>query len=366
MNNKKFLFLSIVTVMLVIVATFSSTYAYLATSAKQEDANVVQTTCFGITMQNVSNINITSYPVSDAKGLQSAAHTFKVNNTCATPVSYQIILNVKNTTSDDMLKSIFYSLDGTNTNILSNAAKITLPTGASASNVKASYLIDVGTFSGIGEKSFSLRLWIASHAGNYLMGQRFEAEVMVYASQGNQQASLQTKTITNLVSDASFENGNWNNGVMDTTAKYVRYGNTSLKMVGRTTSPELLSTNRTKIALNPSHIYYGRYEVYHEGASGTAGIYWPAAEPPIFDSKSLGNANTWNIVSNVRDRSSFTEGTYPFRLDFNNNKTASTVWYDGVVLIDLTATFGAGAEPDKAWCDVNIPFFEGTKVIKFK
>ena len=36
---------------------------------------------------------------------------------------------------------------------------------------------------------------------------------------------------------------------------------------------------------------------------------------------------------------------------------------DNVILIDLTETFGAGNEPDQAWCDANIDWFEGSKVI---
>ena len=30
------------------------------------------------------------------------------------------------------------------------------------------------------------------------------------------------------------------------------------------------------------------------------------------------------------------------------------------MVVDLTETFGAGNEKSKEWCDINIPFFEGT------
>jgi hypothetical protein len=40
------------------------------------------------------------------------------------------------------------------------------------------------------------------------------------------------------------------------------------------------------------------------------------------------------------------------------------MWFDGMMLIDLTATFGAGKEPTAAWCDENIPYFVGTKTIE--
>ena len=81
------------------------------------------------------------------------------------------------------------------------------------------------------------------------------------------------------------------------------------------------------------------------------------------EGQSIGSSGSWNIVSAVNNRSSFTSGSYPLRLDYNNNNATTSVWYDGVMLIDLTASFGAGNEPTKSWCDENIPFFEGTTLI---
>ncbi|GHV34979.1 hypothetical protein FACS18949_12040 [Clostridia bacterium] len=34
--------------------------------------------------------------------------------------------------------------------------------------------------------------------------------------------------------------------------------------------------------------------------------------------------------------------------------TVAQIWIDGLTIIDLTAAFGAGREPDKTWCDANI------------
>ena len=36
---------------------------------------------------------------------------------------------------------------------------------------------------------------------------------------------------------------------------------------------------------------------------------------------------------------------------------------DGLLLIDLTAAFGAGNEPSKEWCDENIDYFDGSIVV---
>lgn len=38
---------------------------------------------------------------------------------------------------------------------------------------------------------------------------------------------------------------------------------------------------------------------------------------------------------------------------------------DGMMWVDLTAAFGAGNEPDKAWCDANIPFTTSSVTVDY-
>lgn len=164
--------------------------------------------------------------------------------------------------------------------------------------------------------------------------------------------------LTNLLTVGNFENTGWSGGSYDSSVK--KYGNYSLKLTGSTGLPETLSNTTAGYPIVQGHTYYGRYEIYHNGASGTAGIYMPIAEPNFIEGQSLGTAGQWNIVSAVNVRSNWGSGDYQFRIDYNNAYTAGTVWVDGAMWIDLTACFGAGNEPTKAWMDENIPFFEGT------
>ena len=169
------------------------------------------------------------------------------------------------------------------------------------------------------------------------------------------------KSMTNLVSNPSFEGTGWSGGSYDTThAKFGKYG---YKMTGSTSSWEVLANNNSSISMTNTHIYYVRWYVYHEGAGGSTGCYFGIAEPNFVEGVSLGPANQWNMISAVNNRSSFSSGSQGFRLDYNNSNNATSVWFDGVMLIDLTATFGSGNEPTKEWMDENVPFFEGTKNI---
>ena len=63
------------------------------------------------------------------------------------------------------------------------------------------------------------------------------------------------------------------------------------------------------------------------------------------------------------NRTSFTNGSYPLRVDYDCIGNSGAMWFDGIMLIDLTEAFGLGFEPTKAWCDENIPYFTGEKVI---
>lgn len=55
--------------------------------------------------------------------------------------------------------------------------------------------------------------------------------------------------------------------------------------------------------------------------------------------------------------------TMQFRFDSNNVNQNLDVYFDAAIAVDLTATFGSGSEPDKAWCDKHIRYFNGTGTI---
>ncbi|CDF11497.1 unknown [Mycoplasma sp. CAG:776] len=362
LNNKKYIILLISSIIIVIIATISITFAYLSFNTKQEETNVLNTSCYNIDFEDKNSINLTGYPMSNTTAFKKITpYTFTIsNNDCHIGSGYQIILNVLSSTSDQLLPFINYSLDAQNSTKLTSLNKAELPSGISKKDVKASYILETGVLPNQNtSKTYDLYLWIDESAGNEVMNQRFEAEIIIYSTPTDPQVELK-----NLITDPSFEKSNiWSGGSIDTA--HAKYGTTSIKLTGTSSASEILVQNSVSIPINSTHKYYARYEVYHEGASGTAGIYWPIAEPNFVEGVSLGTANTWNVVSVVNNRTSFSSyTTAPLRLDYNNNKATTSVWYDGLVLIDLTESFGSGNEPTKEWCDKNIPFFEGTTYIE--
>lgn len=150
---------------------------------------------------------------------------------------------------------------------------------------------------------------------------------------------------------------------------HVKYGSYSLQLALQGDSSETKYTLEPKnenslFYLNPSHIYYIRVETYQEEKHGGTDIYWPIAESSFLSARS-GPEGQWNLISAVSNRSNFSEGYYPMQLVCDHESFYAFTWLDGLMLIDLTADFGAGNEPDKAWCDANLPYFSNKYNIKY-
>ena len=176
-------------------------------------------------------------------------------------------------------------------------------------------------------------------------------------------AYIGAKLLTNLIPDGDFETTGWSGGARDSA--HVKYGRYARKMTGSTSEFETTVSSTATIQLTPSHKYYVCVEAYQTAVSGSVDIYWPIAEPVMLSGQVLPKANQWHRISTVANRSSFGSGKYQIRFDYNNQNQAGTMWFDGAMLIDLTAAFGSGKEPTKEWCDAHIQFTAGGQVCCF-
>lgn len=183
-----------------------------------------------------------------------------------------------------------------------------------------------------------------------------------------------TYTVTNMVGKiGDFELADMSNsgeGYVYCNATHAKYGERAMLLTGSVERIETtyilrqLNVGFVQPTLTPSHKYYARVEVYQETKAGTVDIYWPIGEPSFFSGLS-GPAGQWNMLSAVNTRDKFTAGNYQMRIDYNNQANAAYMWFDGLMLVDLTAAFGAGNEPDKAWCDANIAFTTSTMTVEW-
>lgn len=127
----------------------------------------------------------------------------------------------------------------------------------------------------------------------------------------------------------------------------------------------IASGNKSLVA---SHKYYLSFKVkFASQTTATFDWYWPIAEPACAAGlKASGDANTWIRLSAVFDRTSFTDGSYPCRWDYNNDSGNNVpVRFSSCLLVDLTAAFGAGLEPSKDWLDKHVTAFSDTPSVQY-
>ncbi len=187
-DNKKTIFLLCLSIVIVIIATASVTFAYLSVGAVQEQANVLNSACFDVSFTEANLINVTGYPMSNETGLKLAPYTMTVTNTCGMETNYKVLLNVLKGSSATLFPLINYSTDGTTFAKLSNLGTFSVPSELikDQNNVDKTYvLIDGESIGAAGSttatKTHELRLWIDESAENNIMGQKFQAQISVYS-----------------------------------------------------------------------------------------------------------------------------------------------------------------------------------------
>lgn len=189
-------------------------------------------------------------------------------------------------------------------------------------------------------------------------------------SDGTAQAlGLRSIVLKNLVVNGSFEKGDggW---VIDAGVSvgpmpdYGPAGQHGTKVLGGW--PFGAADQRLGAALNSGHVYYFRMLACTDGGFSSAEV---RASAGYMDNP----GNSWDmlfyeggmdlsgspmtVVSAIC--SNLSGDTLRIALSDNNPN-----YIDAVLFIDLTEAFGAGREPDQAWCDENIPYFEGSYVLK--
>lgn len=155
--------------------------------------------------------------------------------------------------------------------------------------------------------------------------------------------------IPNIIKDGSFETTNTWGGLTRDTTQHL-YGSASSKLP--TTGTQVNSQSAPLPIVN--HIYYGRHSIKTEGNATPADcrFEWFAGDGAglnfVFGWNS-GNHPSWYTES-TRLKITVVNGTSYVIRNFVVNAQA-VVYCDGLMIVDLTAFFGAGNEPSKEWCD---------------
>lgn len=166
-------------------------------------------------------------------------------------------------------------------------------------------------------------------------------------------------TLKNLVKNGSFEN-NLTNWSMNPGGSSSYWSSTSVAKFGSKSyyrHPSGLIKNYLLQSINwtQNHKYY--YFAYG---------YCTTQQTLACDVTNRGNGFKISVGNKQ-----WTKGGNVFTANFSGSNTISInyaestgyVYVDGITVVDLTAAFGAGNEPDSTWCSQNIDYFDGSKTI---
>lgn len=169
-------------------------------------------------------------------------------------------------------------------------------------------------------------------------------------------------SLPNIVVNGGFENtAGWSGLTVDTSQHL--FGSKSSKLSGN--SGTILNT-RPAILPIVNHIYYGRHYIKTDGNSTPADcrFEWFAGDGDGLNfvfGWNRGNHSDWFMESTILTINKVAGTSYVIR-NFVVNATANC-WCDGLMIVDLTAFFGSGKEPNKEWCDKYLVFTDNDIIV---
>ena len=164
MKKKKVLIIIIISLLL-ILSIVGISYALWTLNLTQTGENDIATTCFNISFTEKDNICLQkSYPLYDADGEKLTPYEFTITNNCDSYASYNVNLEVLNTTTltnNEAIKVMFSKKeDGAESelklDLLSNYETVT----KTLNNATSAFKLVTGYLGPNESKTYDLRVWL--------------------------------------------------------------------------------------------------------------------------------------------------------------------------------------------------------------
>jgi len=177
MKKKKWMFVIYVLLLICVITDIS--YAYWMYGTKQTDFNKIASNCFAIEFTDADDINLErAYPMADSEGEALTPYTFTITNKCNTYASYQVNLEVLNSTTlnTNYVKTKFNG----NVSLLKDYEVVT----KTLDDATTSYKLLTGYLDKNESVTYDLRLWMDYDTPpiDEVMNAIFESKVTVVAS----------------------------------------------------------------------------------------------------------------------------------------------------------------------------------------
>jgi len=163
MNMKKTYLYSIIGVFLLVVCTISLSYAAWQVNLKQESVNQVVFGCFRVSLQEEAPFSLAeAYPISDEEGNVLTPYTFTIQNQCESTASYQIQLEILNSSTLQNKDYIKVSLQELGMPVTTSLLKSHSSVATTLENATEAYQLETGVLEGHRSKTYHMRMWLSS------------------------------------------------------------------------------------------------------------------------------------------------------------------------------------------------------------
>ena len=190
MDKKKRNILITIVLLIGIIAIIGVSYAIWFLNLTQTGQNNIASSCFNITFTDKDNISLQkAYPILDEEGKKLAPYEFTITNTCDSYASFNVNLEVLNTTTltnNDAVKAMISSKTGdTETEITTSLLSGYQTTTKTLDNAQTSFNLTTGYLKAKESKTYTLRLWLDENVGMNTEGvqnAKFSSKIVVTAS----------------------------------------------------------------------------------------------------------------------------------------------------------------------------------------
>ena len=182
MTKNKKLILIVLGILVGICALVGVSYALWVANFSQTNENLVLASCFQIEFrEDTQSISLqNTFPITDEDGKKLTPYTFTITNTCEAYASYQVNLEVLNTSTLRHYEYIKVALDD-NISLLSNN-EVVQPT---LDNASTSFKLTTGYLDHNESVTYNLRLWIDENVtleSEGILNTTFASKITITAS----------------------------------------------------------------------------------------------------------------------------------------------------------------------------------------
>jgi len=185
MNKKKRIMLTIVALLITVGMVVGVSYALWQVTLQQSSSNVITTGCFKVEFTDKNPIHLErTYPITDEEGSKTTPYEFTITNTCDNDASYQINLEVLNSSTLTNIEYIREQLNEKGSISGSRILNTNDVVEKTLNEAKESYKLKEGVLKGQESKTYEFRLWLdeSTPAVSEVMNKTLNSKITITTS----------------------------------------------------------------------------------------------------------------------------------------------------------------------------------------